>query len=256
MDTLSKKNPHELDEHISFDEGPHIYTIDGDSDYTSVTTFNHRHFEEFDADAIITKMMSKKNWPKSKYFGQTREQIKAGWETNRDAAASAGTKMHFDIECYYNDIAHENDSVEYKYFKNFVKAFPDLRPYRTEWMVWNKELKLAGSIDMVFENPDGSLMIYDWKRSKGIVKSTPWMKYATTECIEHIPDTNFWHYSLQLNTYKALIEKSYGKTVTDMFLVCLYPENNNYQLLRVPNLQSEVSELFELRRIEVESCRK
>lgn len=40
MDTLSKKNPHERDTHISFDEGPHIYTIDGDSDYMSVTTWN------------------------------------------------------------------------------------------------------------------------------------------------------------------------------------------------------------------------
>ena len=27
MDTLSKKNFHERDAHISFDEGPHIYTI-------------------------------------------------------------------------------------------------------------------------------------------------------------------------------------------------------------------------------------
>ena len=41
MDTLSKKNFHERDAHISFDEGPHIYTIDGDSDYMSVTTWNH-----------------------------------------------------------------------------------------------------------------------------------------------------------------------------------------------------------------------
>ena len=252
---LAKKNLHERDSHISFDEGPHIYTIDGDSNYTSVTTFNHKHFEEFDADKIITKMMSGKNWKNSKYFGKTREEIKAEWEANRDEAASAGTKMHYDIECYYNNIPHENDSVEYQYFKNFVNAFPDLRPYRTEWMVWDKELRLAGSIDMVYENFDGSLMIYDWKRSKGIVKTTPWMNYATTKCIEHIPDTNFWHYSLQLNTYKALLEKNYGKKVTDLFLVCLYPENTNYQLLRVPNLESEVAELFEMRRRELKNIK-
>jgi ATP-dependent exoDNAse (exonuclease V) beta subunit len=251
---LAHKNPHERDACISFEEGPHIYTIDGDSDYTSVTTFNHRHFEGFDADAIITKMMSRKNWSNSKYFGQTPEQIKEGWEANRDAAATAGTKMHYDIECYYNDIPHENNSVEYTYFKNFLAAFPDLRPYRTEWMIWDKELKLAGSIDMVYENPDGSLMIYDWKRSKGIVKTTPWAKSSTTECIEHIPDTNFWHYSLQLNTYKALIEKNYGKKVTDLYLVCLYPENKNYQMMRVPNLQSEVSDLFEMRLRELKMC--
>ena len=38
-------------------------------------------------------------------------------------------------------------------------------------MIWDKELKFAGSIDMVYENPDGSLMIYDWKRSKAIKKT-------------------------------------------------------------------------------------
>ena len=54
---LSQKNPHERDLCIVFDEGPHIYTIDGDSDYMSVTTWNHSHFPHFDADAIIIKMM-------------------------------------------------------------------------------------------------------------------------------------------------------------------------------------------------------
>ena len=46
MDYLEKINPHERDFQISFDEGPHTYTIDGDSDYMSVTTWNHKHFEK------------------------------------------------------------------------------------------------------------------------------------------------------------------------------------------------------------------
>lgn len=247
MDTLSKKNPHERDTHISFEEGPHIYTIDGDSDYMSVTTWNHKHFEQFDADKIISRIMKSKNWPNSKYYGQSAEEIKAGWEKNREEAASAGTKLHYDIECYYNGYPQQNDSVEYQYFLNFVEANKELVPYRTEWMIWDKELRFAGSIDMVYENPDGTLMIYDWKRSKEIKKTDRFLKFSTTECIEHLPDTNFWHYSLQLNTYKALIEKNYGKKVTRMCLVCLYPDNKNYQVFKVPNLQKEVSDLFKLR---------
>ena len=51
---LAKLNPHARDERIVFDEGPHIYYIDGSSTgYMSVTTFNHAHFEKFDADKII-----------------------------------------------------------------------------------------------------------------------------------------------------------------------------------------------------------
>lgn len=255
MNYLAKLNPHERDAHIAFEPGKHVYTIHGEKDkkYTSVTTWNHSHFAHFDADAIITNMMSSKNWSKSQYYGKTREEIKALWDKNRDEAAEAGTKMHYDIECYYNSPikAHnENDSIEYTYFKEFIEKTQNLKPYRTEWMIYHEELLLAGSVDMVFENPDGTLMIYDWKRAKEIKKSDPFMKYARTEEISHLPDTNFWHYALQLNTYKAIIEEKYGKKVTNLCLVCLHPNNKNksFQIIPVPDLQKEIKDLFSERK--------
>ncbi len=251
---LAKLNPHERDTRIVFDEGPHIYYIDGSSEgYISCTTFNHNHFEHFDADKIISKMMSSDKWPQNKYYGKSREEIKAGWDKNRDEAAEAGTKMHYDIECYYNECPNENDSIEYKYFKNFLEAYPDLKPYRTEWTVFHEELKLAGSIDMIFEKPDGHLLIYDWKRSKEIVKTSGFNKWGNKECIEHLPDTNYWHYCLQLNTYKKILEDKYDKIVDEMYLVCLHPDNKNkdYQRIKVSNLQEEVNDLFEMRRKEI-----
>lgn len=251
---LAKINNHERDACISFDEVPHIYTINvndtinGDSNYMSVTTWNHSHFEHFDADAIIKKMMSSKKWPENKYYGMSVEEIKVAWEKNRDEAASAGTKMHYDIECYYNKINVNNTSIEFNYFLKFVEDFPNLKPYRTEWMIWHEDLRLAGSIDMVYEKEDGTLMIYDWKRSKEIKKTTPWVKYSHTECISHLPDTNYWHYSLQLNTYKAILEEKYNKKVSELYLVCLYPENTSYKLIKVPDLSNEIKELFKLRK--------
>ena len=249
---LANLNPHERDSHIHFDEGPHIYTIDGDSDFTSVTKWNHSHFGKFDADAIITKMMAR-NWTNSKYFGQTREEIKAGWKKNGDEASKAGTKMHYDIECFYNDLEVEidEDCVEFDYFMAFENDIGSkLEPYRTEWMVWDKELQMAGSIDMVFRNDDGTLLIYDWKRCKNIKKDNRYQS-STTECINHLPDTNFWHYSLQLNTYKYILEKNYGEKVVGMYLVCLHPNNANksYIRLEVPHLKSEMEDLMKLREI-------
>ena len=189
-------------------------------------------------------MMSGANWAQSKYHGMTREEIKAQWEANRDAAATAGTALHYDIECYYNGMDVMNDSVEYAYFLEFVSNNKDLVPYRTEWMIWDAELRFAGSIDMVFVNEcDGTLLIYDWKRSKEIRKTSPWSKFSHTECVSHLPDTNFWHYSLQLNTYKALLEKNYGKTVSGMALVCLHPEQTDYKVY-LADLQEEVRDLL------------
>jgi len=245
---LEERNPHLRDEEITFDEGPHIYTINGDSSFTSVTTWVHKHFEKFDADKVIRNMMYSKNWGNNKYNKKTPDQIKAEWDKNRDEAAAAGTKMHYDIECFYNECYKDtNKSVEFDYFMNFEKEIGStMKPYRTEWMVFHEEYHLAGSIDMIFENPDGTLQIYDWKRCKEIRKVNAWGKSATTPGIEYIPDTNYWHYCLQLNTYKKILEEKYGKQVTDMYLICLHPNNKNENYLRfkVVDLQDELSELL------------
>ena len=39
-------------------------------------------------------------------------------------------------------------------------------------MIFHEELMLSGSIDMIYENPDGTLQIYDWKRCKEIEHET------------------------------------------------------------------------------------
>ena len=256
---LALLNPHPRDAYISFDEGPHIYTVHGDTTFTSVTTWIHSHFSHFDADAIIDKMMPKiLKDPNYKYYGMTREQIKAQWEQNGKQASGSGTDMHNDIERFYNDIHVDNTSIEYAYFKEFYRDFPELKPYRTEWTVYYEELKLSGSIDMIFENPDGTLQIYDWKRSKGIEHESYGDKCAKTECINHLPDSNFWHYSLQLNIYRAILEEKYGKTITGLYLICLHPDNQNksYQRIQAHDLRTEVADLFALRRKQIETENK
>jgi ATP-dependent exoDNAse (exonuclease V) beta subunit len=247
MEYLAKLHPHARDSRISFEEGPHIYTIDGNRDFMSVTKWNHSHFPHFNAQKIINKMMNSPKWPQSKYFGLSVEEIKTQWSENGRQASEAGTKMHYDIECFYNNMEVDNDSVEYAYFTYFYKDHHYLKPFRTEWMIWDKELRFAGSIDMTFQREDGTIDIYDWKRCKDIKKSNQW-ESATTRCIDYLPNTNFWHYSLQLNTYKALLEKNYGVKVGDMYLVCLHPNKDNYIKMRCADLTDEVQMLFELRR--------
>jgi hypothetical protein len=109
---------------------------------------------------------------------------------------------------------------------------------------------------MIYQNPDGTLLIYDWKRCKEIVKENAYGSCATTECIRHLADTNFWHYALQLNTYKTIIEEKYGKKVVGLCLVCLHPNNPDYQLIEVPFLEKEMVDLFEYRKEMLSSAKK
>ena len=281
MDALKRRNPHDRDARITFEPVNHKYFIDGDTNpnaFTSVTTWVHSHFDAFNADAVLDKMMASKSWATNeKYRGKTKEQIKAEWDLNRDQAAAAGTDMHAAIELYYNTqaavvgcepsvIGSEAgyapgtgpypNTPEFGYFLNFASTFSRmLRPYRTEWTVFHEEAGISGSIDMVFENldpatgiPTGTLSIYDWKRSKEIVRHNPFNKWATTPGLDHVPDTNYWHYCLQLNVYKFILQEKYGKTVTDLYLVCLHPDNANhdYQRIKVADMQAVVRECLNL----------
>ena len=266
---LAEKNPHHRDKRITFEEGPHIYTIDGDESkkYTSVTTWVHSYFKKFNAKEVIAAMMrNKKKWEdpvaNEKYYGKTPEEIEEMWSTSGREAAAKGTAMHYEIECFYNTptpTPTPTRSTEIEYFHKFNTEFVStaetatLRPYRTEWMVFHEEAQISGSIDMVYENIDTdptaptTLSIYDWKRCKEISKTNRGGEFATNPIIEHFPDTNFWHYALQLNIYKYILQTKYGKTITDLYLIVLHPDAKNYQRIKLPNIQAEVKELFDER---------
>jgi hypothetical protein len=267
---LANKNCHERDQYIQFFEEGHKYVVlfEPNIRYTSVTTWNHSHFPHFDADAVISNMMKGRGWKEGhKYWGLTADQIKAMWASNASAVSGAGTDLHFEIECFNNEprleceytnkelydlymsnhgATHESRPLEWQYFINFVKDFPNLKPFRTEWVIYNEDVKISGSIDMIYENQDGTLSIYDWKRAKNITRVNNFNRFALPSQICHLPDSNFWHYALQLNTYKTIIEAKYGRTVRDLFLVRLHPdaEEQNYELIPLPDLSADVRALF------------
>ena len=246
MDYLAKQNCHARDDHITFDEGPHIYTIDGDSGFQSVTQYIHSWFPKFNAEAALANTMNSRNRTK-KYGNMTGEEIKKSWSDNGKNASAAGTHLHECIECYYNNCPKVNNSIEYGYFIEFTKRYSELKPYRTEWMIYDKEAKFAGSIDMLFENEDGTLSIYDWKRVKELKKTNGFDEWALLPDMDYLPNANYWHYSLQLNMYKRILEKNYNKKIKDMYLVCLHPNNNRFLRIKLKNLDKEIDLLWEKR---------
>lgn len=271
--TLARKFPHYRDQNVQFYEEGHRYVISTDPlvRYTSVTTWVHTHFPKFNADKIIEGMMKKPDWkPGHKYWGLTKADIKRLWTSNGESVSSAGTKMHYAIEQCMNlpnihthfDIIERlsedgstsideevMSTIEWSYFINFARDHPMFIPFRTEWLIYDEDLKIAGSIDMVYSNEDGTVSIYDWKRCKSINKVNMYNKFALTPCISDLHDTNYWHYALQLNLYKYILENKYNQIVKGLYLVQLHPdvEENTYVIHELPNIH-EMEELMTDRR--------
>lgn len=247
---LRRLNGHPRDEHLVFDEGPHVYYIRGDSNNISVTTLVHRYFGQFDADAVIAKMMASPKWPKSKYFGMTGEAIKKQWSDAGLDASTKGTRMHKSIELFYNNLPTDDfeQDKEFQMFKHFHHVWKDLVPYRTEWEVYDEELRLAGSIDMVFKHND-ELFIYDWKRSKEIKFTNRWERGLGP--LQDYDDCNFVSYSLQLNIYRYILEKHYGLKIAGLFLVVIHPDFDHFKRIPCLELRDVVHQIMELRLEEV-----
>lgn len=268
MDKLAIINHHERDDHIYFIESGHKYVIDNNDTYCSVTTYNNKVvFNEFNMDEAAQKAFQCRNNSKSKYKNATSvEEIKEQWEIDRNK----GTQLHLKCEHFYNQElpptikrthlsllenytntntnTNDDDIIPFDYFINFIKDYPHLEPYRTEWTVYNEDIKICGSIDMVFKNDDDTVSIYDWKRTNNILPiCNNYDKYAKLQVMCHIPDTKYWHNALQLNFYKYILETKYNKIVKDLYIVQLHPSNNNYILFKMPDLSDHLLDLINYR---------
>jgi hypothetical protein len=252
--TLAVKNKHPRDENIRFYEPTHTYYINGSSDkIISCTGFIHSFFPHFNAKATIEKMMKSPKWPQSQYYGMTAQQIEEKWSSSGKEASSLGTAMHLGIEQFLNGASDIIDPTvkegkEWEYFMNFWNdCGDDLEPYRMEWEVWCDKHMLCGSIDGVFRRKsDGKIVIYDWKRSKEIKTSNDFETGYPP--LEHLPHTNYWMYTLQLNIYKWFLETHYGLEVGDLYLVILHPNNRNYRRIRLNHLSQEVLDMLACRK--------
>lgn len=155
--------------------------------------------------------------------------IKDDWKRNGKEASENGTDMHADIEKNFLKQKLKNpDSKEFKLFLNFWEqikiAYSTFVPYRPEWIVYDEDIGLCGSIDLVLSDNDGNVIIIDWKRSKEIKFENKWQK--ATAPFQNYDDCNYLKYSLQLNFYRHMLENKYGKRVVGMLIVVLHPSQD------------------------------
>jgi hypothetical protein len=255
---LSNVNEHERDAHIRFEDEGHLYIVDGDASYKSVTTVVSDFHEHFNANEAIRKMRlsGKKFQPGEAYYNMTDAEIKKLWKENGIKASTAGTLMHFNIECFYNRNPFEHPDLPelnlfLKYEEEHVKPL-GLVPFRTEWYIFDKEVRIAGSVDMIYRReggPENEIYIYDWKRVNPLSKENSFSNMK--EPFDRFPDCKYCHYSVQLNIYCYILEKCYGMKVMGMALVVLHELNDNWIVEPVGRLDEDIHLVMETRKKQV-----
>ena len=239
-------NPHDRDADISFDPDAHLYTVRGVA-FETVTTLVNNCFEQFDADY----------WSRRKATPECpAEVLKKMWADKGREARDLGTRMHDCIEHWYLGDLDASTNIGDRAFDNFKQfsASVHLTPFRSEWRIYIEEFRLAGTLDFLAVNLDGSFELWDWKRSNKVVtpsgtpvKADRWGKHGFAP-VEHLSDTSYTHYALQLSIYRYILEHRYGIRVSRMALGVFHPDYNCPWVVDVPYLHDEVVALLERRR--------
>ena len=246
IDALKKANPFPSDEQIHFDEESHTYTVRGTVVPLSVTGLIHRYTHTFDPHAAIRNMREDTRQNYSDRGFVTDDDILRAWDANGKVQRNRGTLMHFHIEQYLNGCMIESPySPEFTQFLTLhEEVIRDHQiPFRMELSVYSKSLNVAGQVDALFKHADGSFVIWDWKRSKLLrYDSRSQMK----EPLDHLPDVNTWHYFLQLNIYRHILQRDYGVPVSAMYLGVFHPTRSQPLCVCVPFMDDEIQLLFDV----------
>lgn len=237
---LASKNIDYRDKRIKFDPTEHRYFIDCNPDTISVTQLIDKFFPEFDAPY----------WGpiKAAQRGISTEEILAEWESKRIDSANKGTALHVAIENYYNNKSHNSSTKEFGHFLSFKERFNGMKPYRSEWRIFDEDLMVAGTIDMVYKKEDGSLYMFDWKRSEKVVNNDGTIKNDTFQFafgeLGHLGDNSYNRYCLQQNIYKAILEKRYKHRISSMNLLVMHESYDRFHHIKIPNMDKEINYIF------------
>ena len=254
MATFRDAGCYEQDADIDFEPDEHIYIYKGIKRMLPVSSLIAYFFEKFQA-----LPQAENQW---RYKGTPVEESLDKWAKAGRIASEVGTFVHLQTENYFQRGFFETEcqlqfgsdteviSVEQEklHFLHFIRDY-QIEPYRQEWPVYDKELNIAGTIDLICQDDDGEYTIYDWKRSSKVVNAQGQpiveafrgrMSYNGIS----LPDTSFYHYCIQQNLYRYMLERHYGIRVKSMNLVVLSPDYPTYYAVPVPKMDQIVQQII------------
>ncbi len=202
------------DNNISLIEDTHQYVLKNEPDieFTSATTLVHYFFKQFDTIGIANNLTT----TNVRYINMSPQELVAQW----DKIAETGSIVHAEIESFIKDGSLPSEPKSKRAVEWIKNKFDDKYDLFSEVIVYSKELKIAGTIDLLlFDKEDKSYKILDWKTSKRIFTSSYNSTMGHHKASAELMDCNFIHYSLQLSLYQYLLENFYGLNITGSAII-------------------------------------
>lgn len=238
----------------------HYYLCDGQRVGIGVTTFLHEYVNPFEKDKIAPLMAKK--------LDIELDELLAQWKYKADIACEKGTTCHEYAQSLWSlenwKMLPFDGSPEYIAAVNKIKQhaeafFNDYKHKYThvfdELVVGSADHDIASAIDHLFyDNEKHGLVIIDYKTNsylegyfdnpdKNIYRKK--MKPPLT----HLEDNAITHYKIQLSIYRYFLELA-GIDVVDVKIVYMTEHKDTYEIIDIPYLKKEVSEILEWRKWE------
>lgn len=200
---------------IKFREHDHRYlSIDGsDVKWTSATGLVSKFENKFDEESQSVYSSKSRS---SKWYMMDPEEIRKVWKDENTRAVTEGSLYHkwrednvfskssFDFMGKSLPIVKCKEDGEFKYAYDISSLSEGVFP---ELIIYDEEDFTCGQTDkMIIVN--NSLYVDDFKTNKEI-KFRGFNDAMMINGLEHIPDSNYWHYALQLSFYaRKMLKKN------------------------------------------------
>ena len=230
--------------HILFYEANHSYiNVNNQKKYTSVTTMIKSLFPQFDKEywAVYKHLERQGNEVKKlddkfillnnkpvhyeEYLDQAQLIIQE-WQDKATNSANRGSSLHLWLENAFNNKVINVD-CDTSVAEKFWKDHRHMTPVYAECIVADDKVEVAGQVDRPFLVGENTLDIYDYKFIRELKMYNPFEKG-----IDNLDNCSWNHYMLQLNSYRAIIEKNTKYKVRNLKLVHLTEED--YKIYDVP----------------------
>jgi len=244
----------EYSDKLEFEESSHQYFLDG-KELECVSNVVKR-WSTVDEEAMLDNVINKakRSGPEYKYYGKSREQIKAMWDEVSKKACDFGTKCHaFGESLFYylsgqTDVRPVPENAHEEAIEKFWNDLPECYvPVLAETRVFNTDgFPYAGTFDLLFyyvceEDPSkNGFIIFDYKTNGSLTSesSRRWHNFMRYP-FDNLYEENLSHYTLQLGLYQIPLEKL-GLNIIARRLIWVKPDGT-YDKVKVSEMTKELS---------------